>query len=84
VEVSIAMFHLLSFSCRLKANPNYVFFFLQDVLTSCCDWLSEFLEADTLVVRAIKDVVSAGHDSRIKDALDVERYMYSVQCMIQK
>lgn len=49
----------------------------QDVVTSCCDWLSEFLGTDTLVIRAIKSVVSAGHDSRLKDALDIERSIFT-------
>ena len=48
------------------------------MVTSCCDWLSEFLGADTSVVRAIKSVVSAGHDSRLRDALDIERYSVHV------
>lgn len=48
------------------------------MVTSCCNWLSEFLGADTSVVRAIKGVVSAGHDTRLKDALDIERYSVHV------
>ena len=42
-------------------------------MTSCCDWLSEFLAADTSVLRAIKSVVSAGDDSRLEDELNIER-----------
>lgn len=49
----------------------------KDVVTGSCDWLSEFLEADTLVLRAIKNVVSTGDDSRLKDELDTERSIFS-------
>lgn len=49
----------------------------KDVVTSCCDWLSEFLAADTSVLRAIKSVVSAGDDSRLEDELDIERSIFT-------
>ncbi|KAJ7377855.1 enoyl CoA hydratase domain-containing protein 1 [Desmophyllum pertusum] len=49
----------------------------QDVVTSCCDWLSEFLAADTTVLRAVKGVVTAGDDSRLKDELDIERSIFT-------
>lgn len=49
----------------------------QDVVTSCCDWLSEFLEADTSVLRGIKGVVSAGDHLGNQDELDKERSIFT-------
>ena len=43
------------------------------MVTSCCDWLSEFLEADAAVLRGIKGVVSAGDHSIPQAELDIER-----------
>lgn len=45
-------------------------------MTSCCDWLSEFLEADTSVLRGIKGVVSAGDHLGNQDELDKERQVH--------
>lgn len=49
----------------------------KDVVTGSCNWLSEFLAADTSVLRAIKNVVSIGDNSRLKDELDIERSIFS-------
>lgn len=49
----------------------------KDVVTGSCNWLSEFLAADTSVLRAIKNVVSMGDNSRLKDELDIERSIFS-------
>ncbi|XP_078346548.1 ethylmalonyl-CoA decarboxylase-like [Oculina patagonica] len=49
----------------------------QDVVTGCCDWLSEFLAADASVLRAIKGVVSVGDDSRLNNKLDIERSIFT-------
>ena len=43
------------------------------MVTGSCNWLSEFLAADTSVLRAIKNVVSIGDNSRLKGELDIER-----------
>jgi len=51
------------------------------VITSCCDWLSEFLHAHTSVLIGIKDVVSVGDDSRLKEELDIERLVRLWTCV---
>ena len=43
------------------------------MVESSCDWLSEFLHADTTVLRGIKGVVSAGDDTRLEKELNIER-----------
>ena len=43
------------------------------MVESSCDWLSEFLHADTTVLRGIKGVVSAGDDTRLENELNIER-----------
>ena len=42
-------------------------------MTGCSEWLSEFLHADTSVLRGIKGVVCAGEDTSLEKKLDKER-----------
>lgn len=48
----------------------------KDIVTGCSEWLSEFLHADTSVLRGIKGVVCAGEDTSLEKKLDKERVIF--------